>query len=74
MTTPKNPTREGETHQPARRTVPGVDPALVGEPVETDDGSTRRPVQQNVGYGVEEGSGEWPDPAAPPHPGARGSD
>jgi hypothetical protein len=46
-------------------TVPGIDPSLVGEPVETEDG-TRRPVQQNVGPGNEEGGGEWPDPATPP--------
>jgi len=47
------------------RTVPGTDPSLVGEPVETEEG-TRRPVQQNVGPGNEEGGGEWPDPATPP--------
>lgn len=46
-------------------TVPGIDPSLVGEPVETEEG-TRRPVQQNVGPGNEEGGGEWPDPATPP--------
>jgi hypothetical protein len=60
------------TDRPQRRTVPGIDPSLVGEPVETEDG-TRRPAQQNVGSGVEEGGGEWPDPATPPRPPAPGS-
>lgn len=60
------------TDRPRRRTGPGIDPSLVGEPVETEEG-TRRPVQQNVGPGVEEGGGEWPDPDTParlPAPGA----
>jgi hypothetical protein len=26
----------------------------------------RVPAQQNVGYGVEDGGGEWPDPNTPP--------
>ena len=47
------------------RVVPGTDPSLVGEPVETEEG-TRRPAQQNSGPGVEEGGGEWPDPNTPP--------
>lgn len=38
---------------------------MVGEPLETEDG-VRRPAQQNVGPGVEEGGGEWPDPNTPP--------
>jgi hypothetical protein len=37
----------------------------VGEPLETEDG-VRVPAQQNVGPGVEEGGGEWPDPNTPP--------
>jgi hypothetical protein len=41
------------------------DPAVVGEPLETEDG-VRVPAQQNVGAGVEEGGGEWPDPDTPP--------
>ena len=46
-------------------TVPGLDPSLVGEPLDTEDGR-RTPVQQNVGQGAEEGGGEWPDPNTPP--------
>ena len=53
-------------------TMPGTDPSLVGERLETEEG-TRRPVQQNVGPGVEEGGGEWPDPDTPPRPPAPGS-
>jgi hypothetical protein len=53
------------TDRSDRSTVPGTDPSLVGEPVDTEEG-TRRPVQQNVGPGNEEGGGEWPDPATPP--------
>jgi hypothetical protein len=41
------------------------DPQVVGEPLETEDG-VRVPAQQNVGAGVEEGGGEWPDPDTPP--------
>ena len=41
------------------------DPSVVGEPLETEEG-TRVPAQQNVGAGVEEGGGEWPDPDTPP--------
>ena len=41
------------------------DPSVVGEPLETEDG-IRIPAQQNVGAGVEEGGGEWPDPTTPP--------
>lgn len=41
------------------------DPQVVGEPLETEDG-VRVPAQQNVGAGVEEGGGEWPDPNTPP--------
>jgi len=41
------------------------DPSVVGEPLETEDG-VRVPAQQNVGAGVEEGGGEWPDPDTPP--------
>lgn len=37
----------------------------IGEPLETEDG-VRVPAQQNVGPGVEEGGGEWPDPNTPP--------
>lgn len=55
-----------------RRTVPGLDPSVVGEPLETEEGR-RRPVQQNVGAGVEEGGGEWPDPDTPPQSPAPGS-
>ena len=44
---------------------PGDDPSVVGEPLETEDG-VRVPAQQNVGPGVEEGGGEWPDPNTPP--------
>ena len=44
---------------------PDEDPSVVGEPLETDEG-TRIPAQQNVGAGVEEGGGEWPDPNTPP--------
>ena len=43
----------------------GEDPSVVGEPLETEDG-VRVPAQQNVGAGVEEGGGEWPDPNTPP--------
>jgi len=65
--------REREPGEERRgRTVPGLDPSVVGEPLETDEGR-RRPVQQNVGYGVEEGGGEWPDPDTPPQPPAPGS-
>ena|GEM_PF-4107532 len=42
-----------------------LDPQVVGEPLETEDG-IRVPAQQNVGAGVEEGGGEWPDPNTPP--------
>jgi hypothetical protein len=42
-----------------------LDPQVVGEPLETEDG-VRVPAQQNVGPGVEEGGGEWPDPNTPP--------
>jgi uncharacterized spore protein YtfJ len=51
-----------------------IDESVVGEPLDTEDG-VRVPVQQNVGYGVEEGGGEWPDPNTPPKlpaPGAAG--
>lgn len=41
------------------------DPSVVGEPLETEEG-VRVPAQQNVGPGVEEGGGEWPDPNTPP--------
>ena len=41
------------------------EPQVVGEPLETEDG-IRVPAQQNVGPGVEEGGGEWPDPNTPP--------
>ena len=41
------------------------DPQVVGEPLETEEG-VRIPAQQNVGAGVEEGGGEWPDPDTPP--------
>ncbi len=41
------------------------DPSVVGEPLETEEG-VRVPAQQNVGAGVEEGGGEWPDPDTPP--------
>jgi hypothetical protein len=65
MTERANNKATENTDRSDRRTVPGTDPSLVGEPVETDEG-TRRPVQQNVGPGNEEGGGEWPDPATPP--------
>ena len=42
-----------------------LDPQVVGEPLETE-GGIRVPAQQNVGAGVEEGGGEWPDPNTPP--------
>jgi hypothetical protein len=45
--------------------APEDDPSVVGEPLETEDG-VRVPAQQNVGAGVEEGGGEWPDPNTPP--------
>ena len=51
---------------------PDEDPQVVGEPLETEEG-VRVPAQQNVGPGVEEGGGEWPDPDTPaklPAPGA----
>jgi hypothetical protein len=41
------------------------DASVVGEPLETEEG-VRVPAQQNVGAGVEEGGGEWPDPNTPP--------
>jgi hypothetical protein len=44
---------------------PAEDPSVVGEPLETEEG-VRVPAQQNVGAGVEEGGGEWPDPDTPP--------
>ena len=53
-------------------TKPGDDAQVVGEPLETEDG-VRVPAQQNVGYGVEEGGGEWPDPNTPPQPPAPGA-
>jgi hypothetical protein len=46
-------------------TVADEEPQVVGEPLETEDG-VRVPAQQNVGPGVEEGGGEWPDPNTPP--------
>jgi hypothetical protein len=46
-------------------TKPGDDAQVVGEELETEDG-TRVPAQQNVGYSVAEGGGEWPDPNTPP--------
>jgi hypothetical protein len=55
---------------------PAEDPSVVGEPLETEDG-VRVPAQQNVGAGVEEGGGEWPDPDTPPQlpaPGAADDD
>jgi hypothetical protein len=71
--TEREKSKDRDTPEPSdRRTVPGIDPSLIGEPVETEEG-TRRPVQQNVGPGVEEGGGEWPDPNTParlPAPGA----
>jgi len=36
------------------------------EPLEDDDGNMYVIQQQNVGAGVEAGSGEWPDPRTPP--------
>ena len=48
-----------------RRDQPAEDPQVVGEALETEDG-VRVPAQQNVGAGVEEGGGEWPDPNTPP--------
>ena len=50
--------------QPAEDS-PAEDPSVVGEPLETEEG-VRVPAQQNVGVGVEEGGGEWPDPETPP--------
>ena len=44
---------------------PPEDPQVVGEPLETEEG-VQVPAQQNVGAGVEEGGGEWPDPDTPP--------
>ena len=44
---------------------PDEDRQVVGEPLETEEG-VRVPAQQNVGAGVEEGGGEWPDPNTPP--------
>jgi hypothetical protein len=44
---------------------PGDDASVVGEALETDEG-VRVPAQQNVGPGVEEGGGEWPDPNTSP--------
>jgi hypothetical protein len=55
---------------------PEDDAQVVGEPLETEDG-IRVPAQQNVGAGVEEGGGEWPDPNTPPQlpaPGAAEDD
>ena len=55
---------------------PAEDPQVVGEPLETEEG-VRVPAQQNVGPGVEEGGGEWPDPNTPPQlpaPGAAEDD
>ena len=48
-----------------REEQPAEDPSVVGEPLETEEG-VRVPAQQNVGAGVEEGGGEWPDPHTPP--------
>jgi len=48
------------------------EPIVVGEPLETEDG-VEVPAQQNVGFGVEEGGGEWPDPRTPPRLPARGA-
>ena len=48
------------------KTLPGLDPQLVGEPLEGEDGKVYRPIQQNVGYDAEAGGGEWPDPTTPP--------
>jgi len=49
----------------------GDERMYTGEPVETDSG-VRRPQQMNVGGDSMEGGGEWPDPDAPPAPGASG--
>ena len=62
-----------ETEEPEQ---PAEDPQVVGEPLETEEG-VRVPAQQNVGPGVEEGGGEWPDPNTPPQlpaPGAAEDD
>jgi hypothetical protein len=59
-----------------RESDPVEDPSVVGEPLETEEG-VRVPAQQNVGAGVEEGGGEWPDPDTPPQlpaPGAAEDD
>jgi hypothetical protein len=65
MSADKRKKTKGDAGRSKERTVPGLDPSVVGEPLETEEG-TRRPVQQNVGAEVEEGGGEWPDPDTPP--------
>jgi hypothetical protein len=72
MTERENDKDTENTDRSDRGTVPWTDRSLVGEPLETEEG-TRRPVQQNAGPGVEEGGGEWPDPDTPPRPPAPGS-
>ena len=72
MSAEENGKTKKDPDQAQEGTVPGLDPSVVGEPLETEEG-TRRPVQQNVGPGVEEGGGEWPDPNTPPQPPAPGS-
>jgi len=49
----------------------GDERMYTGEPVDTGEGM-RRPQQMNVGFENMEGSGEWPDPDAPPQPGSIG--
>lgn len=53
----------GASRQPSNR---ALDDEFVTEPLEDDDGRTRRIEQSNVGPDNELGSGEFPDPDTPP--------
>jgi hypothetical protein len=61
---------DDDSRRPEHKLV-GDERMYTGEPVETDEG-TYRPQQMNVGYENMQGSGEFPDPNAPPKPGSVG--
>jgi hypothetical protein len=61
---------DDDSRRPEHKLV-GDERMYTGEPVETDEG-TYRPQQMNVGLENMQGSGEFPDPHAPPKPGSVG--
>lgn len=69
------PSRRSDPDEPSspEHELHGDERMYTGEPVETETG-LRRPRQMNVGGENMEGGGEWPDPDAPPAPGAIGWD